>query len=277
MSNLFSIKPCNFSTIELKSLVYIFFNIRNLALFLFMEVHDSIDNGHGRVRTLWKCIGLLSRAYSLPDKEFKQFDTPNMKMKLVEAARKVIVLVKAIYGPFNCTYNLHSILHLRDIRKKGPLPSNSTFNTEGYYGLVRKSVRDKPSSNIGKQVIQHTYLTYRTRHKCQRSMYFDEKDKKKSSDKYFYVYTGSQFKPYRFFTIESIDDDKLICDEMITERLEKEDPQSDSFPFAHVGVYKFIAQLRSPLVMRRQDVSGKAVVVGELVMSIPTDTLFECS
>lgn len=256
-----------------------FFSVlhRNTALFYFMLVSGFASKLDGRAGKIWKCIGLLARAYSLPDNEFEQFKS-NRRWRtcLSNAAINVVKLVKDLYGPYHCTYNLHQLLHLKRTRLKGPFPSTSTFSNESYYNNVRRSVMDKPSYNVGKQVLEDTYLSYHRYHKCQKQLVLTNKAKGKYSDRHVYQY-DEQSKAYIFYLIKDCgDDDTFICTELITDDINENAQDRKVFPFHCTGAFELVGELRSDLVLKRDEITGKAIVVGDNIFSIAPNTLFEC-
>lgn len=192
---------------------------------------------------------------------------------LNNAAKEVIVLVKRLYGETCCSYNIHHILHLDEIRTHGPLPKSSAFNTEAYYANVRKSVLHHPSKNIGKQILQDSYFRYTQSHSCKKSMIFAVKETPTTSDRYCYVFAENE---YIFYKIVEVGEADLKAWRILTACLES--PDQSLRHFTSAGFARYLMALNSrDETLKKEDVSGKAIRIGPYIASCSTLTLFEAN
>lgn len=90
---------------------------RNFMLFFFPLTWDLFPTQTYNVN-LWKTLGFLSRAYTLPDDEYRMI----RPQYLISLQTLFVKLIRTHHGKWGCTYNIHLVLHLHYIREKwGPL------------------------------------------------------------------------------------------------------------------------------------------------------------
>ena len=250
---------------------------RNLALFYFMVVHDSYTASNEQERKLWRLVGILCRAYSLPEDEFEPWKSGRMKRFLQAAAKDIIVLVKKLYGQTCCSYNIHHLLHLEEIRRHGPFPASSAFSTESYYSRIRKAVMFKPAKNIGKQILGSTYLQYAQGHYCHGRMVFQVKETQKSSDVYCYTYDKST-EMYSFFKIVDVGDNEVVVRRVVTASVRAEPQGVELSYLSKVGFMRYLTTLAgNETTLPMKDICGKAIRINDHITTCSTLTLFEAN
>ena len=244
---------------------------RNLSLFYFILVHDSYRAEHVKERRLWTLLGLLCRVYSMPENEFNQWRSGSRKLTLNNAAKEVITLVKRLYGETCCSYNLHHLLHLDQIRLHGPFPSSSAFSTEAYYANIRKSVMFKHSKNIGKQILSDTYSSYTKNHSCQRTMTFAADETQKTADNYCYIFDERE-QEYEFYKIIEVGETDVTALTVITTSI------GSSVNLTRVGFRKYLMALRrNERKIEKKSITGKAIRINQYIASCSKLTLFEAN
>ena len=245
-------------------------------MFYFILVHDSYPAHCVKERKLWCSLGLLCRAYSLPEEEFKFWRSGPNKRLLKSVAQDVVHLIKHLYGDVCCTYYIHMVLHLEQVRIHGPFPVSSAFSTEGFYQKVRKAVMYHASKNIGKQVMRLNYLQYSLKHRCQRNMFFSEKDTSKKCDKYCYTFDGT-CQEYQFYRIKSVSCETLSVVEVIATGLESANSSQRAFKFSNAGVKIHLMEGGNLMEIPIVQVAGKAIRVAQYIIACSKLTLFEAN
>lgn len=240
-------------------------------------MHESYNVEHRAERRLWALLGLLSRVYSLPEREYEQWRNPGRKRHLISSAKAALSLIRKLYGDYHCTYNVHQLLHLEEIRQKGPFPLSSAFSTEGYYSKIRKAVQHKPSKHIGKQILQSTYTEYCLPHRCQRRMTFDPHESKKTSNSFCYRYIPED-QEYVFYKVVSAEENHLKVKKVVTANIEASHQQSlSSLEFSRAGVKQYVASLQEEFIVPICVIDGKAIRIGKYIASVSKITLFEAN
>ena len=172
-------------------------------------------------RQLWALLGLLARAYSATDAEFTFWNTKTGQTKLKKAAKKVVSLVKHLYGSYNCTYNIHMLLHLGEIRRHGPLCESSAFSTEGFYSKIRSCISDKPSKHLGKQILTRVYSDYTHNHRCEKQIVLKKEDTARTSDSYFYTFDKRSLR-YEFYKFIRECEDNIVALKVVKTTVESD-------------------------------------------------------
>ena len=85
------------------------------------------------LNAIWCLLAYSIRALCLDDAEYVHVTEVNYCL------REVYMLWDRYFGPENCSYNVHQLCHLHDIREaRGPLPSWSALPFEGNYAALRR-------------------------------------------------------------------------------------------------------------------------------------------
>ena len=240
---------------------------RNLTLFFFPFILESIDSQGGKnERKLWLIYVFQIRAYVLPDDEF----TNVKNNELQYCSNAFAILFEQLYGTSNSSYNIHMMCHLEQIRQMGKLTDTSTFKQESYYGEMRRSYVTGTSST-GKQILQNAYIRRTIPHtNCRKPLKFSPKETSRSCDKFIYIYKDNT---HTFYVIKSmLQDGRMLCAKH-GRRIYK--PTELSLDWSSVGVYLKSGESDCNEIFWPHEVSGKAMVVNNLIMTCPTNVLQE--
>ena len=153
--------------------VYKAAELRNLVLFFFPAIIDSIPDDRPQLKEMWLSYIYLVRAYTcLNDEELaalRQGDLDKCMDRFQE-------LHQTIFGPRNATYNLHGFLHLKLIRKTGPTTTSSALQFENVYAITQRCYVAGTRST-GKQLLQNFIARNKTElnHRCYLQLSFSDK------------------------------------------------------------------------------------------------------
>ena len=242
---------------------------RNVILFFFPFVLETIkeDSRDAKSeRKLWMVFVFQIRAYVLPDQEYSNVSNDELDMCTNEFA----ILFEHLYGTSNSSYNIHMMSHLKQVRSKGKLTDTSTFKHESYYGEMRRSYVAGTAST-GKQILKNAYLRRSIPHvNCRKPLKFSPKETSRSSDKYIYIYEGNSF---NFFVIKSIlQDGRMVCVKHGKRRFTTPEVDLD---WSSVGVFMKSGESDQERLFWPHEVTGKAIVVSNLIITCPTNVLQE--
>ena len=242
---------------------------RNLVLFFFPFVLDSIPNNSKNdknERKLWLLYVFQIRAYVLPDDEYS-----NVNQDVLDfCSNEFLVLFEELFGTSNSSYNIHMMSHLKQVRLRGKFTDTSTFKHESYYGEMRRSYVTGTAST-GKQILKNAYIRRSIPHaNCRKPLKFSSKETSRSSDKFIYIYKDNSF---NFYVIKSImQDGSMIC---VQHGRRSYKPSEVSLDWSSVGVFLKSGESDLEQLIRPQEVTGKAIVVDNFIISCPTNVLQE--
>ena len=241
---------------------------RNITMFFFPYILDSIEEPiQGKnERKLWLIFVFQIRAFVLPDNEFK-----NVKDEEINyCINSFQVLFEKLFGTSNSSYNIHMMCHLKEVRKRGKLTDTSTFKHESYYGEMRASYVTGTAST-GKQILQNAYIRRSLPHNhCRKPLKFSPKDTTRTSNKYVYVFKNNS---YKFFVIKSVLRDGQFSCVQFGKR--SYNPTEVSFDWSSVGVFRKSGETNIQEIFRPNEITGKAMIVGNLIMTCPSNVLQE--
>ena len=157
-----------------------------------------------------------------------------------------------------------------EVRKRGKLTDTSTFKHESYYGEMRRSY-ETGTSSTGKQILQSAYLRRSIPHRnCKKPLKFSPKDTSRSSDKLIYIYRNKVFK---FFVIKTqLRNGTFSC---VQFGKRKYNPPELSLNWSSIGVFVKSGECDDYHIIRPTEISGKAMIVGNLIITCPTNVLQE--
>ena len=141
---------------------------RNLAIYYFPVVlADLMDQERPELHDIFALIAYIVRYYMLDSQNLPRRPlTPIMELQYLFQKRYELV-----FGPHNCTYNLHAFYHLREVRDLGPIQESSAFGMEDFYGMLKDLVKGKTmTSSIGKQAMEAALLRISVGHVCEKSL-----------------------------------------------------------------------------------------------------------
>jgi hypothetical protein len=245
---------------------------RNLLVAMFPLVIGCLDEDKPK-REIWLLLAFLVRACIVSDAEYGELSAEFLKM----SHRQFYQKYQKEFGATNCTYNLHVMSHLQEIRRQGRLQNCSAFPFEASYAIIKNSYHPGATSH-GKQAIYSVMAKYcGVEHECGRSLTLEtHKTSKKDNS---IVYTRGN----RFFRLQFAGDERhpdfLAGREIPTGRYQ---PGPIDLPWHQVGVYTVAGSpTGEEVTMRRSDVLGKGIIVAfgksEVILTLPTDFLQEAT
>lgn len=241
---------------------------RNLVLFFWDFVILSIENGL-QERKLWLVYTFQVRAYVLPDEEYKNVS----QNELAICNEKFLFLFEAVYGISNASYNIHMMCHLKEIRSQGKLTDTSTFAQESYYGEMRNSYVTGTCST-GKQIITNAYIKRQLPHNsCRKRILYRAKETSRTCDRYFYIHANGT---YKFYAIKKENEDgTLVCTRIGKRLYNPPETIAENLSWNTIGVFKFSTFTENEIIIKRSEVTGKAIIVNNIIMTCPTNVLQE--
>jgi hypothetical protein len=237
-------------------------------LVFFPLILEAIPDSRPQEKQMWRLLGYLMRAYNLPQEEFDNLD----KRDLYNIAKRYHNLYRKQFGQINMVYSLHLLCHLDVIRGDTPLCTRSAFKFEGFFSEMMTSF-SPGTTNTGKQIVQNTFLRKLEPHRCAKKLKFSASTtSSKTRDNMVYVFNKAH-RTYDFYQIDQIGEkDELICHQIVSARNVDEDAKLD---FGLVGVHTNGGHLPDIVTIRPEDVSGKALMVVNHLVAIPTCILIE--
>ena len=215
---------------------------------------------------MWLLYVFQIRAFVLPDVEYANVKRTDVKY----CCDSFPVLFEQLFGTSNSSYNIHCMCHLLEVRKRGKFTDTSTFSHESYYGEMRRSY-ETGTSSTGKQILQSAYIRRSIPHRnCRKPLKFSPKDTSRSSDKFIYIYENNSFK---FYVIKSqLRDGTFSCVQFGKRRY---NPPELSLDWSSVGVFLKSGESDNIKIIRPNEISGKAMIVDNLIITCPTNVLQE--
>jgi hypothetical protein len=128
------------------------------------------------------------------------------------------------------------------------------------------------TASTGKQILSNAFIKRKLPyHNCVKSINYSSHETAMSCDKYVYVFSNNM---YKFYCITEDTNDDLFTCVQIGKRPFKpiETPGLD---WSQVGVFKFAGLDSEPRVLSRNQISGKAIIVDNLIITCPCNILRE--
>jgi surface polysaccharide O-acyltransferase-like enzyme len=128
------------------------------------------------------------------------------------------------------------------------------------------------TASTGKQILQNAYIKRQLPHNhCKRTIRYRAKETTKSCDKNFYVFKNGKYSFYNIITINS--DKTFTCKMYSTKKYDH--TGINQLSWENVGVYR-VHTLHDKLIkIDQNDVSGKAIVVLDCIITCPNNVLQE--
>lgn len=216
---------------------------------------------------LYSSLGFLSRAYSLPDDEYKH----NLKEQdLIAIQSQFVYLMWQQHGKWNLVYNVHLMLHLHIIRRKfGPFWKFSAFAFESMYSqLVRAFTCGSP--NTLAQAFENIYLRLLASHACRKRVYIGPNTTDTRDDSLFYTWSAEE--GYKFYKALTEYDELTGIEAYRISHLGHE----DTYDWEAVGMGEWGPICDDKVIkVPAKEVKGKAIHVGRYVLSIGNGLLRE--
>ena len=240
---------------------------RNLVLFFFPLILNCIEV-NAKERHLWLNLSFIVKACVIPTEEFRPLD-----LDFIENCRKKFYsLYQQLFGVKNCTYNTHIVgSHFIEMRFHGPLTQTSAFPFESFYGEMRHSFVPGTPSTL-KQIMQNVLLKRTiTTHKCESKIHISAKETSMEANNKIYCYERNT---YIMYEVQSVQDDgSFIC--YLQETLPCSFPETPNLPWKLIGVFKKGLLHSNPIVIERESVKGKYLLVNDYIMTCPNNVLRE--
>ena len=241
---------------------------RNIAIFYFGLVLDCIEEGN-QERELWLYLAYKIRACVIPSDEFRYVALSDVEM----CCKRFYRIYEHLFGKINCTYNTHVVCsHLTEMRARGPLTETSTFVFESFYGEMKNCFVPGTNSPL-KQILQKVLLKRNIApHCCKIPLHFSDHETSLQNDTIFYIWQYNQHNMYKIKEI--IDDEHLLCQNIKKEKVTFE--EAPELKWEKVGVYKNpIVDEDTEFVIEKKNVSGKLIIVHDLIITCPNNVLRE--
>lgn len=243
---------------------------RNLNLFFFPVILKCLEKPANE-RKLWLQLSFMLRSCVIPNDEFEHVD----QNQILSCMDKFYNLFEQLFGEKNCSYSIHLVgSHLLQIRGDEPLPSTSAFPFENFYGEMRNAFVPGTSSTA-KQILRNILIKrILGKHNCEASIYLSPNDTPSECNSMVYVYEPNEGRfPHKMYKITSIDDDVLTCQTM--GKYEATFEETPNVDWTSVGVYKRGGILTDPVLINRNQVSGKVLSVHDYLITCPNNVLRE--
>ena len=239
---------------------------RNLLLFHFPLVLQCFEQNAKEI-TLWLNFAFMFRSSVIPSEEYS-----NISLALVqECCENFYKLFEELYGPENCTYNMHTFCsHLLEIRTHGPLTETSAFIFESFYGEIRRSFVPGTTAPL-KQILKKILLKRNlSNHVCKNDIFITNYDTSLESNKLIYCYKNNK---YIIYEITDIDGDMLLCNKV--GQYPVSFPETPNITWSKVGVFKKGGVSSEITQINSSEISGKALNVGPYLITCPMNVLHE--
>ena len=239
---------------------------RNLLLFFFPLILNCIEEG-AKERQLWLNLAYLIRACIIPTEEFKCVPLPVVE----KCSSSFYSLYQQLFGVLNCTYNTHLVgSHIIEIRYHGPLTLTSSFPFESFYGELRNSFVPGTNSTL-KQMISNVMMKRVINdHKCKNEMKISPKNTPLECNNLIYCY---ERRTYHMYLVNSMDGNTLTCQTI--EKKKCSFPETPRLNWDIVGVFEKGDILQDVVIINKENVKGKLLLVDKYLITCPMNVLLE--
>lgn len=245
---------------------------RNFMLFYFPLTWEMFPTQAYNVK-LWKTIGFLTRAYTLPDEEYRMI----RGQYLIQLQSLFVKLIRVHHGKWCCTYNIHLVLHLHYIREKwGPLWVSSAFLFESMFAQMTRAFK-VGTWNVMAQLFENMYSRLLASHACRKTIYIGPNLTQDTANDDSLFYTWNEEDGYEFYTAltvfhwqSGVQAYKISVDEVPETR-------GDQYPWHKVGLFQYgvVHNADQSVHVPAAKVKGKAIQVDNYIMSIANGLLRE--
>jgi hypothetical protein len=237
------------------------------------------------MKRLWSNLAFILRAFTAPEEEFQAlFGTPSNE-HLTKLREDWYDLFEITFGPHNCTYNIHQVnnltftskqildsafqlLHLDQLRELGPISTENSFPFEGSLSVLTNCYKPG-TSNIGKQVIwNHCLREMMLKHSCSKQMFLSPKQGQRTNNSLVYIFKQNE---YLFYKLLSRKDDE----HWIASPISIQPYHQNELRWELVGTFQLTFIQPENVVIKKADISGKAIKSGKTIQTCPKLILFE--
>lgn len=226
------------------------------------------------VRMLWNTLTFLLRIYTLPVPEFDYIIGRYVtRENLIMWQNRFVHILGKTHGAWNCPYNVHHVTHLHLLREKGPLWHTSAFYGECMFSKLQRVARPESRNPIRVQ-LDSVYSCWRAGHACQKSLTVAPEGKNvKFDDSLFYTFAKGT---YTFYKVMAGREDCVLAHKVIVgEFVDRQ--RYGNFSWKRVGVFTFVRvkDEEDAVLIKKVDISGKAILVVDLIMTVANGLLRE--
>ena len=246
---------------------------RNILLFFFPIVLQGIEDEFEDEKKVWLHLVFMVRACVIPNNEFTNVNNDHVQ----SACKQFYILFEKCFGQNNCSYSVHVISHLLQIRGDRPLTEKSAFKFESFFSEMRQLFHPGTVSPL-KQVLQNCFVKRLLHsHRCEKQTYYcaDKPQKKESKENNHLVYIYNQEERSRtlYNIVEIVSDDEFCCN--IQGKFTFQCPLTPDYNWSTVGIYRMGAISEEIHVIKRSDICGKVLKVLGLLITCPLNVLHE--
>lgn len=240
--------------------------LRNLALFFFPLIVNCIETGE-KERILWLNLAYMLRSSVIPSSEYSSINIQDVN----NCCETFYVIFDEIFGPKNCTYNLHVLCcHLTEIRTHGPLTETSAFKFESFYGEMRRSFVPGTVSPL-KQIMKNILIKRALKkHVCTNNIFISNYETPMERNNLVYTYERNEYKIYQ---VSDIQDNTIMCNK-VGQYLVNFD-ETPNLDWSTVGVFKKGGVSSDVTTIHSSQVCGKVLIVDQYLITCPTNVLNE--
>ncbi len=240
-----------------------------LFLYLYIGLY-LLGEGDGTRKKILVLFTFMCRMFYLPDREYNKLRNesglePGMIME------RLCKYYERSFGKGEMTFNEHLLFsHALEQREEhGPVSNYSVYRYEDLFGQI-KNAFVKGTPNEAKQIFESMYTSDYFFHHCKdkKTINIDPKRTSKRDD-------GLVTKDGKFFRVLNAGDEIIRCREIQKIPLITPGVDIDDLPWSLIAVFEKGDERREVENIYRRDVDGKAVIVGNLLMSVGNSCLRE--
>ncbi len=174
------------------------------------------------------------------------------------------------FGRNACTFNWHAFYHMPEIRKCGRSTMLSTEPYESAYGEVQAAYKSG-TRNIGLQIVTNM-LIKRMNHQAGKSCHNRLNLQPRTKD-VRYDDSIVMDEKYHYYRVAKVEGDLMAA--LRIETAEWISPIDENLPMSLAGVFKYVSTGDREVLLRRQDVHGKAIITADnIIIPFHRDLLF---
>ena len=240
---------------------------RNLILFFFPIVIESIEPKFVKERQLWLNLTYVIRACIFPQTEFEKVN----KKTIFDACELFYNLYEEVFGPKNCTYSVHVVgSHILKIRGNAPLSERPAFMFESYFAEFKNLFRPGTPSPL-KQILKNTILKRTVEHHvCEKTVYYGTEGKNSENNHSIYTVENGKF---RLYNIIEVDGNIYTCQSQ--GKFQYTNDLTPNYNWSDVGVFKLGPIGNDLFQIKKEDICGKVLLVNNLLILCPINVLQE--
>ena len=242
--------------------------IRNLILFLSPLTYHATKK-YRLLQELWTLIAFLIRVHLLEERDYVKVNGDINLRELLSYTEKLYLQV---FGINNFTYNTHAFFkHLPQMRVDGQsLEKCSAFIFESSYSVIRQSFGTVRS--VGLQILRNILLNkYSLKHFCHHKLKLKEDTTLNNEDSLIVNKAGEVLKIIKFKANGVIKTKKVELQETHFYY----NNRTKFLNLSKCGWWAFRHISNKTVHVRKKDIWGKAILVGDAIMTCPSDTLHE--